>query len=118
MIDLQNLRKDNKFMIGAAIFVAILIILSGLYYAVAYFGGDEATPEEPTDEEITVDDQISPFSNQGIIVQLDRFRNRDLIDKILKIGTSWKNPPNFYYIATIDGLEYISKDESAAIVSL
>jgi hypothetical protein len=114
MIDLQNLQKDNKFMIGAAIFVAILIILSGLYYAVVYFGGDEATPEEPIDEKITVDDQISPFSNQGILVQFDRFRNRGLLDSILKIGTSWKNPPNFYYIATIDGLEYISKDVAAA----
>lgn len=111
MIDIQ---KDNKFMIGAAIFVALIIILSGLYYAVAYFGGDDVTPEEPKDEEVTIDDQISPLTNQGIIVQFDRFRNRGLLDEILKMGTSWKNPPKFYYLATIDGLEYSSKDVAAA----
>lgn len=114
MIDLKALHKDNKFMIGAAIFVALLIILSGLYYAIVYFGGEEATPEEPKEEEVTVDDRISPFLNQGIIVQFDRFRHRGLIDEILKMGTSWRSPPNFYYVATIDGLEYSSKDVAAA----
>lgn len=114
MIDLKTLQKDNKFMIGAAIFIALLIILSGLYYAVVYFGGDDVTPEEPKEEEVTVDDQISPFLNQGIIVQFDRFRHRGLLDEILKMGNSWKNPPLFYYVATIDGLEYSSKDVAAA----
>ena len=109
-----KLQEDNKFMIGAAIFVALLIILSGVYYALAYFGGEEATPEEPEEEEVTVDDRISPLTNQGLIVQFDRFRHRGLLDRILRIGTSWKSPPNFYYVATVDGLEYSSKDVAAA----
>ena len=103
-------------MIAAAIFVALLIILSGLYYAIVYFGGDEATPEEPKEKEVTVDDQISPLENQGLIVEMNRIRHRGLLDQILKIGRNWRNTPQYYYKITIDGLEYVSKDLSGGVL--
>jgi hypothetical protein len=93
-------------MIGAALFIIIILLISGLYYAFAYYAEDTEVVEEPP--EITINDQISPYTNQGLIVEMLRIRNRDLMDHMLikrGPGSAWKNPPSFYYIATVDGKE-------------
>ena len=49
-----------------------------------------------------------------MILEVQRIRHKGLLDKIIKIGNSWKQKPSFYFISNIDGLEYVSKDVEAA----
>jgi len=46
--------------------------------------------EEKEEEivEIIRDNAISPYTNQGVTIEIKRIRNRSLLDKMLKIGTS------------------------------
>ncbi len=41
-------------------------------------------------------DEISPLTNQGLIIEINRIRNRDLLNKILKPGFQWRIKPTFY----------------------
>ena len=109
-----QLKKDNSFLMWALIFIAIIVILSAVYYAAVYFGEDTNKEDEEPIEEVTVDERVSPLVNQGLTVEINRIRHRGLLDKILRNGRSWRDTPTYYYIATLDGLEYISKDISAA----
>jgi hypothetical protein len=101
-----QLRKNDKFMIAAVLFIAIIIILSSFYYVMEYFGED--TVEQVDVDGIQINDQISPYTNQGLIVEMLRIRHRGLMDYMLiqrGPGREWKNPPSYYYIATVDGKE-------------
>ncbi len=104
--------SNNKFMIGITIFIVIILILSGIYFV--YAPHEEIKKETPAPTTGIIDDHISPGVDQGLIVEIDRIRHRGLIDKIFKIGSSWKDKPLFYYSLKIDDMEYISKDVSAA----
>jgi len=98
-------KTDDKFMIGAAIFIGFIVVLSGFYY-VFYDGAQTETVKEPPI--VMINDQISPYTNQGLIVEMLRIRNRGLMDHMLiKIGPGkeWKNPPSYFWIATVDGKE-------------
>ena len=54
-------------MIGAAIFVVLILVLSGLYYGFAYFGEETKTVEDDRPiEEVDIDDRISPFTTQAV----------------------------------------------------
>jgi len=92
------------------IHIAVVLVLIGcLFFAggfsyYIFFNGDDNGPSEENDE-IEIDDQISPYTNQGLIIEILRIRNRELLDKMLVFGTSWKNPPIFYYIVQVDGKE-------------
>jgi hypothetical protein len=55
-----------------------------------------------------VDDRISPYTNQGVILEVLRIRHRGLLDKLMTPGFSWKIKPQFYFISEIDGMEYES----------
>ena len=72
--------KDT-FMIGASLFIIIVLLISGLYYAFAHFTEDTEDIVEPP--KITINDQISPYTNQGLIIEMLRIRNRDLMDHML-----------------------------------
>jgi len=109
-----QLQKDNSFLVWALIFIAILVIISGVYYAAVYFGEDADKDKDESIEETTLDERVSPLVNQGLTVEIQRIRHRGLLDKILRSGTSWKSSPTYYYIAILDGLQYVSKDISAA----
>lgn len=62
-------------------------------------------------EEIVIDDRISPLTNQGIIVEVERVRHRGLLDKLLTpFSREWKNKPSFYVEVTIDGKTFSSKN--------
>lgn len=98
-------KKNDKFMVAAAIFVVAILVLSGLFYAMSYFG-DEEEKEKPS--EVAINDQISPYTNQGLIVEMLRIRHRGLMEHMLLkrgFGSEWKNPPSYYYTATVDGKE-------------
>jgi hypothetical protein len=102
----MKFNKNNRFMIVAAIFIVIIIIFSGFYYIVFYFGTDAEEIEMETEFEI--DDQVSPYTNQGLIFEMLRMRHRGLMElMLLRLGPGkdWENPPSYYYTATVDGKE-------------
>jgi hypothetical protein len=108
----MNNAKNNNFMLIASIFITCILILTVLYYTFNVNGtGDE---EEDTINVFTLDDRISPLTNQGLVLEVLRIRHRGLLDEIVKRGTSWKTQPRFYFISNIDGQEYISKDIEGA----
>ena len=62
-------------------------------------------------KEIVIDDRVSPLTNQGIIVEIERVRHRGLLDKLLTpFSTEWKNKPSFYVKVSIDGKTFSSKN--------
>lgn len=60
-----------------------------------------AQPSEKEEEKI-IDDRISPMENQALFVQILRIRNRDLMNRMLTYGSSWKETPSFYYTVKVD----------------
>ena len=57
-----------------------------------------------------VNDSISPYENQAVILEVLRIRHRGILDKLLTPGNAWMTPPTFYFKTNMDGMEYISKD--------
>ena len=57
-----------------------------------------------------VDERISPYENQAVILEVLRIRHRGLLEKLLQPGLSWRITPMFYFITNMDGMEYVSKD--------
>jgi hypothetical protein len=88
-------RKNWKFMLPFGL--VILLIFAGLAYVLLENG---ATQE--VEEEVPVDDRISPFVNQAVFVEVYRIRNRGLMEQMLSYGTGWKDTPRFYYTITVD----------------
>ncbi len=106
-------QKKNNFMVGAAILIALIIVISGVYYGVVYLGETPKKQPEPVQPPI-IDDQISPGGNQALLVEINRIRHRGIIDSMLNSGITLKDPPSFYYTCTRDGNTFVSKDVSAA----
>jgi hypothetical protein len=79
------------------------LILDGLFLK------EEIEIEESKKEEL--DNRISPYTNQGLILEINRIRHRGLLDKIMKIGTSWRKKPTFFVVTNIDDGEYSSYKE-------
>jgi len=105
------MNKKNKTTLLALAILTILIISSTFIY-IQYTKKDKHEEEQETIKEI--DNRINPLTNQGLILEVERIRHRGLLEKILKIGNSWKQKPSFYFISNIDDTEYISKDIEAA----
>ncbi len=103
-------KKDKTILLALAI-IAILMASSTFVYL--QYTSKEKYQELPKDIK-TIDDRISPLTNLGLILEVQRIRHKGLLDKIIKIGNSWKQKPSFYFISNIDGLEYVSKDVEAA----
>jgi hypothetical protein len=84
-----------------AVAIAAIIVLSGV---IAFFEltKEEEKPKEQIIEK-EIDNRISPFLSQSLTVEILRIRNRGLMEKMLKFGTSWKKPPVFYWIVDVDG---------------
>ena len=88
--------------------VAILIILVVIVAGISAFItlNEKEVKEEKTGEvkeEFVLDDRVSPYTNQGLFIEMLRIRNRGLMDKMLKFGNSWKDTPSFYYTVEVDG---------------
>ena len=102
------MQKKNTIIVGAILVIA-LIILSGAYYGIIYFG--EKPKNIVQQQKIPViDDRISPGGNQALLVEINRIRHRGIIDAMLDSGPRMPNPPSFYYTCTRDGNTFVSKD--------
>jgi hypothetical protein len=92
-----------------AIFLIIFLIVSSVYVYFEYFSVREVIQKE-NEETIKLDGQISPLENQGVVLEVLRIRHRGLLEKLTTSRKSWEQPPSFYFITNMDGLEYKSKD--------
>ncbi len=101
-------KRKQKIMIGVSLLVITGLLVSGTYVYLEYYMTKKETPLQQTS--VPLDEQISPLENQGVVLEILRIRDRDLINKLLKPGKSWENKPTFYFISNMDGLEYVSKD--------
>jgi len=90
--------------------VAIIACLFVGLGAVIFLREETRDNENITYEEIVIDDRVSPDINQGLVVEINRIRNRLLMEKMLTFGTDWKNPPTFFWTVIVDDKEH-STDE-------
>jgi len=93
--------------------VLVLLAVSTFGYVTYYKNTPTPVAPKTTTTQI-VDDRISPLVTQGIVFEINRIRNRGIIDVMMKPGSSWKHPPSFYFITDIDGNQYVSKDVQSA----
>ena len=103
-------KKQNQII--AVVVIVLLVALSAYGYAIFY--NNKPTAISPIQKQWTIDDRISPLVTQGIILEVNRMRNRGIVDVMLKPGLSWRTKPSFYFISDIDGKQYVSKDVSSA----
>ncbi len=97
--------KTKKLAIFSVLIVAILVISSLPFLFpsnTVKAGGKQG-----------MDDRISPLENQGLILEVKRIRDRGLLNRLMEYGMAWKYQPQFYFIAGMDELEYVSKNVSA-----
>jgi len=124
--------KNRKNLFMLITFGCVLILISIALFMTFIFVDEEkkVSPPEPTvpitqlltktynqmeqagltDQIDIVDNRISPYENQAVIIEVLRIRHRGLLDKLLTPGNSWKTKPEFYFITEMDGMEYISKN--------
>ncbi len=103
------LKYKQKLMVGITLIIVACLIISSVF--VAEYLLDQEEEEEKPIEQIMYDlSAISPYTNQGLIIEILRMRHRGLIDIIMQRGNSWKTKPMFYFITNMDDLEYVSKD--------
>ena len=96
--------KEQWIVIGIAIIIILAIVATIVLMP-------QPRKKAPEGEGIVIDDRISPLTNQGIIVEVERVRHRGLLDKLLTpFSREWKNKPSFYVEATIDGKTFSSKN--------
>ena len=85
--------------------VVVVILFVGL--GAVFFLREEIKDDiKVTFEEIDIDDRVSPDLNQGLIVEINRIRNRLLMEKMLTFGTDWKYPPTFFWTVIVDDKEH------------
>ena len=104
----------KKIKIGVIIAVTIFVIAGVTAF---YHIKPEEKKETTQDEVKIIDNRISPYTNQGLTVQVLRIRNRELLGKINKgmfngwinLDRSWQTPPKFFYKTEVDGRKTTSK---------
>jgi hypothetical protein len=123
ILKLKN-KKDTYMVI--TIGVVIILLGSVLLYSVITVDDvkeeiEEPEPSVPITKLITktyaelkeeglldyidiVDDRISPYANQGLVLEVLRIRHRGLLDKLMTPGLSWRIKPEFYFNTNIDGM--------------
>ncbi|MEM0466973.1 MAG: hypothetical protein QXX20_05180 [Candidatus Thermoplasmatota archaeon] len=98
------IKKQHQRVIGIAVILVIIgIVLAGLWYSGYFMRTQEQKPDESLVHQ--KDDRISPLGGQQLTIEINRIRNRALYDKMLKLGTSWREKPKFYWVCTVDGEE-------------
>jgi hypothetical protein len=105
---MRSIKKSSKIIITIIIVIGLLLLS---YYLVIeqLIVKKENEKDKLIDEEI--DDRISPLTNQGLILEVNRIRHRGLLDKIMKFGISWRKKPTFYVVTNIDDGKYSSYEE-------
>ncbi|MBS3777864.1 MAG: hypothetical protein KGY50_01070 [Candidatus Thermoplasmatota archaeon] len=113
------MKQENKKMVLFAIIGVVVLMIVFLSYFFFFNETEKITEDE---QEVILDDQISPYTNQGLTVQILRIRHRGLLEKMMgdalngwiSFDQSWKEKPSFYYATKIDGKESTSKGSIGA----
>ena len=106
---LKSLNKKNSIIL-ISILIITCLVFSSLFAYLEFFTEEKISLEDETIE-YELDDRISPLTNQGLTLEINRIRHRGLIDNIMKIGLSWRNQPRFYVVTDIDDFKYSSYEE-------
>ncbi len=99
----MKFQRQYYIKIGSIGLVAILLVAMFTLY---FYTEDPKKKKVESIEKIVIDDRVSPFLNQGLIVEVKRIRNRELMDTMLTFGTDWKHPPTFFWSVIVDGKEH------------
>jgi hypothetical protein len=102
-------KRKQKIILGVSLLLIAVLLAGSAYVYIEYYGTKKVAPPQQTQPTV-VDNSISPLENQGLVLEVLRIRDRDLLEKLITPGNSWKTKPQFYYITNMDGLEYVSKD--------
>ena len=105
--------KDIKKLVLTLIVISIIILSVFSFIFIDYFYKNDECEEEEEEIISHIIDDISPNTNQGIFLEMNRIRHRGLLEKMMQYGTSWKTKPSFYYKIDIDGLEVKSNEIEA-----
>ena len=109
------LRYKQKLIIGITLLVVACLVISSIFVYYTFVDKeDETVEEEPVGAGEYDLDKISPYTNQGLTLEILRIRHRGIIDVMMQRGNAWKSKPEFYFISNIDDQEYVSKDVYAA----
>jgi len=103
---------DKKLIGFLILFIVSITVLFLLIFA--FLLNQDVLEDGEEIDEFIFDDSISPYTNQGLTVEIKRIRNRSLMEKMLKKGFSWRNKPTFYWTCVVDGKEHnLSSIEAA-----
>lgn len=95
--------------------IILILVLSGLlslvYILYEETQDNNSKSKKDSSENNILDDRISPLEDQGLILEINRIRNRGLLNIIMKAGLSWKNKPSFSVDIVIDNLKYSKNPE-------
>jgi hypothetical protein len=104
----MKISREQKVILAVAI-VVLLVLPVFLSFSFGLF--DKKLKETQKTEEVRIDDQISPYTNQALFLVVNRIRHRGLLDELLQVGAKpWKNKPVYYFQMDIDGEVATSKD--------
>ena len=76
------MNAKNKKTAAAAIIIVAILILVGVFAYFEYFEQEKVTVK--TEQVKEIDDRISPYTNQGITIEILRMRHRGLTDLLSK----------------------------------
>ena len=95
--------------------IILTLVISSLVFIIYEMTSNrEEKPQKEAITEETVDDRISPLTNQGLTVDILRIRHRGLLDRMFKLNGDWKKKPVFYWVTIVDGKECNSSTIEAA----
>ena len=105
------LRYKQKLILGISLLIVACLVITGFYVYAEFYSKENGEPKQEAIGESEYElNAISPYTNQGMILEIYRIRERSLLDTIMQRGTAWKTKPNFYFITNIDDQDYVSKD--------
>ena len=76
-------KSKNKINKGVAIIIVLILVIAGVLISYDVFIRDKED-DEVKEQIVEIDDRISPYTNQGLMVEILRIRNRGLLDKMMK----------------------------------
>ncbi|MCK5636297.1 MAG: hypothetical protein KAH91_02670, partial [Thermoplasmatales archaeon] len=74
--------EKKKRLVAILAIIVVICLLSSSYFLSIDLSSEEKIIEEAGEYEI--DNRISPLTNQGLILEINRVRHRNLLDKIMK----------------------------------
>lgn len=108
----MNKKSKQRMLAGVALIVVVILVASSLFVYYEYYK-EEEVKEEPVI--VQIDDRISPLENQALVLEVKRIRHRGIHGALLTRGRSWRQPPSFYFVADLDGLEYQSRNVAGSM---